>query len=848
MALAERAGGVRAVKGNGFWSIGSGEEKVTWFFGHMFELAEPKAYGAQWEKWSLASLPIQVEDQKWQLVIPDDKKSQVSKVRELAEHSQSIVNCGDAGREGELLVSEAVYEFGIDAYGPNIKRLWVQSMARKDMLAALNNLLPSVDKKGLYDAAVSRQRADWSHGLNFTRLFTLLARNSGANATISVGRVQTPTLRLVVDRDRERLRFKPTDHYLPTIMFRHANGTFRASWVIPADHEGLDSEGRLVDKAVAAAICGKVAGKDGRVRAFKSEIKSKAPPLPFSLSALQSECSAKLGMTAKDVLDTAQSLYEKHRATTYPRSDSRHLPASLMEEVPGVVAALARTPGLEEAACGTNTSLRSAAWDDSKVSDHHAIIPTSEFTAAKLDQMSDTERKVFLIIARGFIAQFYPPFRWRSLSAEVLCEAEQFRGTGRQPVDAGWKKVFGAATNDDDEGGESAQSLPTMAVGDGVTAEGNEITAKRTSAPPAFTDGTLIEAMANCHRFEPNPELKKRLREGEGIGTEATRADTLETLLIRKFMLRKGKNTLESTEFGRSVIDMLPDDLKSLGLTALWDGLLNQIEKGTLDPALFMAKQAQSITERVAKHRGTAVVVKGIATVKPLPGHGKDCTACGKGKLVTREGTSKKDGKKYRCLSCSNYPDCKAVEWPEADVPPLPGHGKECPACGKGKLLTKEITSKKAGPTLGKKYRLLACTNYPECKHGEWPDRPPQADVPPLPGHGKECPACGKGKLLTKEITSKKAGPTLGKKYRLLACTNYPECKHGEWPDRAPQAGVPPLPGHGKECPACGKGKLLTKEITGKKDGKKHTLLACTNYPECRHGEWPDRDGGDRNG
>ena len=827
-ALAELKG-VKASKLDGFWDVG--DTAVAFFYGHMAELAEPKEYGERWAKWSLDSLPIVLDESEWKLVVPDDKKGQTRKVEALARQAKQLVSAGDAGREGQLLIDEMLLHWGIDPFSPHVKRLWVQSMARKDMMAALSQLLSNSDKRSLYQAAVSRQRADWQHGMTFSRMYTLLARNSGADAKISVGRVQTPTLRLVVDRDRERIRFKPVDHYLPMIVFRHADGAFKASWVIPADYDGLDSEGRLTDKAVAEWICAKIAGKDGRVRAFKSEMKSKAPPLPFSLSALQSECGTKLGMTAKEVLDTAQALYERHKATTYPRSDSRYLPVAILkDEAPGIMAALSATPGFADIAGAADLKLRSAAWDDAKISDHHGIIPTSEFSASKLSAMSDTERKVFDIVAKAFIAQFYPAFRYRSLSADILCENEQFKAGGRQLVDNGWKRVYGAgeADDEDDKGGDAAQTLPTMAVGDGVHADSSEIASKRTSPPPAFADPTLIEAMANAHRFESNPEIKRRLKEGAGIGTEATRADTIETLIARKFLTRKGKNGLESSELGRSVIDMLPEDLKSLGLTALWEGLLGEIEKGTLDPVAFMQKQAQSITERVAANRNSVVTVKGVAAVRPLPGHGKDCALCGIGKMVTREITSKKDGKKYKCLSCTNYPACKGVEWPEPDVKPLPGHGKPCPTCGEGIMKTREVTSKKDG----KKYKCLSCSNYPACKGVEWPE----PDIEPLPGHGKPCTACGKGVMKTREGTSKKTG----KKFKCLSCSNYPECQAIEFVDKP----VEPLPGHGNPCPKCGKGHLTTKEFISKKDNKPFRKLTCDQWPTCDHGEFPERTGG----
>jgi DNA topoisomerase-3 len=931
--------GVNAVKKDGYWEVGP--DFVTWFMGHMYEQVGPDEYDPKWKDWSIQNLPIEIRSDQWKLKLneADYIVAQMRRIKgnNLFKSAKVLVNAGDAEREGQLLVDEALLFDGIDPFSPAVKRLWVSSMARKDMLAALASLLPNADKRSLYDAAVCRQRADWLHGMNFSRLYTKLAEASGTRAKINVGRVMTPTLRLVVDRDRERLRFKPVDHYVPTPTFRHENGTFKAAWVVPADYDGLDSEGRLVDKSVAERICAKIHGKQGRVTAFKAETKFTAAPLPFSLSALQAECGSKLGMTAQEVLDTAQSLYERHKATTYPRSDSRHLPTAIYtDEAPNILRALSAAPALAEASAGVDPSIRSGAWDDAKVSDHHGIIPTSEFTASKLDAMSDTERAVFLIIAKTFLAQFYPPFKYKAISAEVMCEGETFKARGRQVLDQGWKKAFGAQNpaEGDEEDEEAEQAVPPMAQGDGVVAETADIAAKRTSPPPAFSDPTLITAMANVHRFVTNPDIKKRLKESDGIGTEATRAATIEKLLKLGLFKRRGKNGLESTEFGRSVIDVLPEDLKDPGLTALWESALEKVKRGELDANQFMEKTAASIAERIRMAKqGGGIVVKGVATVRPieghgeqcpkcgtgklatqevhkgehkgkkylrcdnpdcdyrrwpqpkvdpLPGHGKDCPACGKGKLLTREVTTK-DGRKARLLSCSNYPTCRHGEWPQ--VEPIEGHGKPCAKCGTGKMLTREV--KKEGPNKGKKflgcdnpdckniefpddgnplpghgkpcpkcgqgvmktkrgvskktgkpYAMLSCTNYPACNHSEFEE----ANVEPLPGHGNPCPKCGQGTLKTKEITSKKDG----KKYRLLECSRRPDCDHSEWPERAPQADGPPLPGDGKTCPVCGKGKMVTKRGVSKKTGKPYAMLSCTNYPACNNSEFPDS--GDRKG
>jgi DNA topoisomerase-3 len=882
------------------WVVGP--DRVTWLYGHMYDTAEPGTYGEQWKTRSISALPIVVPHDKWQLVIaedrapapgdnrtPLDKRAHLKLIGSLMKSASRLVNCGDAAREGQLLVDECIIEAGFDAFAPNVLRLWVKSLARKDLLAALAGMKPNAEKRTLYEAAVCRQRADWLHGMNYSRLYTGLAKQSGADASIQVGRVMTPTLRLVVDRDRERMNFKEVRHYLPRVKFRHDNGTFAANWVIPDNADGLDAEGRLVDKSVAERICAKVDGKPGRIAAYKTEQKSKGAPLPFSLSALQAECSAKLHLTADETLTVAQALYEKHKATTYPRSDSRHLPTAILkDEAPGIMAALARTEEYGEVASKADMGLRSAAWDDSKVSDHHGIIPTSEFSASKLAQMDDVERKVFRIIAQTFIAQFHPNFKWKATSVEVSCESEKFRASGRLITDQGWKVVYGAGEADDDEDkdDESAQSVPAMSQGDQVVAQGGDVTVKNVPKPPEFNDGTLITAMVNAHRFETNPELKKRLRDGDGIGTEATRAATIQKLLgVNKagkvlaknpLLSRKGKNGLVSTDFGRSVIDMLPEDLRSLGMTALWEGMLSNVDKGTLQTEEFLDRQAKNISERIEAAKGSKVTIKGVKSgVRPIEGDGDTCPKCREGIQRTREIPSgEHKGKKY--LSCSRYPDCDHRVFPQTGVEPLPGHRKPCLVCNKGEMWTREITSKKTG----QKYRLLACSNRPDCKNEEWPQRAtveplpgdgkacpkcaspmktfmvqkegpnkgkrflgctnrdcktfefPEPDIAPIPGHGEPCAKCGKGTMKTKQINAKS-----GKTYIVLACTNYPECTNTVFGDRP---SVEPLPGDGKACPDCKTGTLRTKGYKDKKDGSEKRMLSCTAYPECKHAEWPD--------
>lgn len=770
--------GVKAQKGQGAWTVG--DDAVTWLFGHMYELANPDAYDARYKTWRMDDLPI-IPD-RWRREPHRDKSAHLNIIKNLLKSSKVVVNAGDAEREGQLLVDELLEEMGWDPFSPKTKRIWVSSMAEKDMIAAIENIFPNSEKKNLSVAAVLRQRADWLHGLNLTRLYTILARNSGANMLISVGRVQTPTLKLVVDRDREIEKFKPTDHYLPNGIFRHANGTFRADWIIPDDHDGLDPEGRLVNRKVADEIAAKIAGKTGKVESFASTNKSKSPPLPYSLSALQSECSKKLGLTAQQTLEVAQSLYETHKATTYPRSDSRYLPKSILkDEAPGIMAALADTPGIGDAAGKADLGIRSKAWDDSKVTDHHGIIPTSEFTAAKLSKMSPVERNVFELIAKAFVAQFYPDFTWKSLSAVVHVEGERFRATGRQVLANGWKVVYGAEEDDEDEDREADQTLPTMAKGDPVTAEKGEVSSKRTQPPAHFNDGTLIAAMTNVHKFVTDPEVKKRLRENDGIGTEATRASIIETLLKRRFLQRKGKTKLVSTPEGRAVIDVLPPDVTSPGMTAIWEAQLSKIARGEASDQQFNEVLLKALSRTIQKGKESSVTIKGVS-IDPLEGHGSQCPKCGKGIMVTRvlrQGENK--GKRYLACNAWNKDDpnsCRHAVWPEADRPkvkPMEGDGTRCPKCGKGTLRTRVI---RKGESKGKTF--LSCDNWVKddpsssCDYVQWP----KETVPQMEGHGSTCTKCGKGTMVTRVI---RKGDNKGKTF--LSCNAYPDCDNSIFPE-----------------------------------------------------------------
>ena len=827
------ARGQSAQKTQTHWTVG--QDQVTWLVGHMYEQAQAQEYDPRYKSWTVEDLPI--VPVKWKLLPAKnrDGSSKLGRIKEiqgLIKGASKVVNVGDAGREGQLLVDELLLEAGRDPFGPDALRLWCKSLTRKDLLAAIAAMFPNADKRNLYEAAVTRQRADWLHGINMTRLMTVQARKSGMqlDKALSVGRVQTPTIRLVVDRDRQVEAFKPVDHFMPTGTFVHANGSFKATWIIPPDHAGLDHEGRLVDRAVADAVAAKVAGRTGRVESREAKPKSKAPPLPPALSNLQTECSARYGFSGDRTLDIAQALYEK-KVTTYPRSDSQYLMQASLDDVPGILANLGRMPDWAKAAEGANPRIRTAVWNDSKVSDHHAIIPTEEASPDKVASLSPDERKVFAVIARLFLAQFYPDQRWDAMTAVVEVEGERFKAVGRRVTEVGWRVLYGADKEEDEE--DEGAALPEMARADPVKAEAVASDARRTKPPSYFTDGTLIEALKNIHKFVPDAESKRILKENMGIATEATRAPMIKSLKEDKgFLVPKGK-FLVSSPLARSLVDILDPKLKDPAITAFWEAQLERISIGEMQGERFLAALVKEVEANVADIGSRTLKLAGAR--EPLPGHGEPCPKCGVGKLQTRvAGTGPHKGKAF--LSCDNYrkddpASCSYSKWPEdarKPVAKIEGDGDPCPSCGKGRLQTRVVN---AGEQKGKSF--LSCDGFSKadpasCRYTQWP-RP---KVDPLPGDGQPCPKCGKGRMQTRVIGT---GPHKGKKF--LTCDNYRKddptsCDHRAWP------AVEPLPGDGNPCPACAKGKLRTRKTREDK-----RFLSCDAYSKddpasCRYVDW----------
>ncbi len=616
-------------KRNGYFETGGG--LVTWLYGHVLRMAEPGEYDARFEKWALVDLPI--VPMKWHLVVSESSKAQFDIVAALIDRASEIIHAGDPDREGQLLVDE-VLEF-VGNRKP-VKRLLLNALDEKSVRAALADLRDNNDFAGLMLAALARQRADWLIGMNVTRLATLCAQVRGYGETFPVGRVKTPTLSLVVRREREIAGFKPVEHYGFKAEFSHHNGSFTAGWRAKETQPGLDSEGRLVDLAAAGELKRRFLQKgDAEITGYETKEKSRPQPLPFSLSALQVAAGKRFGYSPQVVLEAAQALYEK-KLTTYPRSDCDYLPENQLADAPAILAHLAGL-GMTEA----DASIRSRAWDDSKISSHHAIIPTVLPCEV---QLPETEQDVYNLIAVRYIAQFYPAHVFDQTSVALVYQGEEFRTSGRVIKEPGWRKLYAAEDEDKEEKAEEdAGVLPAMKPGDSVSFINMRSLKKTTKPPERFTESTLLQAMKEIHRFVKNDELKKQLKSVSGIGTEATRAGIIADLIEKQFMELE-KKRLKPTEIAFILVDALPDELTFPDSTAVWEDQLKLMEEGAGILDEFITRQVE-LVKRLCKSLTPASF--------RLKEGGRRCPTCKEGVLICRKGGN------GPFWGCSRYPDCK---------------------------------------------------------------------------------------------------------------------------------------------------------------------------------------------
>ncbi|QPI43605.1 DNA topoisomerase III [Pectobacterium aroidearum] len=625
-------------RGNGCLA-GSGIT-VTWCIGHLVEAAPPETYGEQYKRWSIEQLPIIPE--RWRVEVKSKTASQFNVVKDLLSKATELVIATDADREGELIAREIIELCG---YRGPIQRLWLSALNDASIRKALAALRPSGETLPMYFSALARSRADWLIGMNLSRLFTVMGRRAGYDGVLSVGRVQTPTLKLVVDRDREIARFVSVPFWTVETVLSSAGQSFTAGWLAP--DTATDDAGRCLQEPLArqAAERMRIAGS-AQVTSVETERLREGPPLPFDLGTLQEICSKQLGLDVQETLEIAQALYETHKATTYPRSDSGYLPESMFAEVPVVLDSLLKTdPGLRPIVDQLDRNQRSRAWNDSKVTAHHGIIPTLE--PANLTAMSDKEQAVYKLIRAHYLAQFLPQHEFDRTTARLSCTGETLQAVGKQIVVIGWRQVLTEPRPDED--GETtlrSQVLPALHEGLSCQITGIDCKALKTSPPRPYTQGELVKAMKGVAKLVSDPRLKQKLKDTTGIGTEATRANIIKGLLDRGYLLKKSRS-VRASDAAFTLIDAVPGAIADPGMTAIWEQALDMIEAGQLTLDVFIDKQSAWITQLVQQYRGASLSIK-------VP-QGPACPECG---TAMRQRT----GKSGPFWSCPRYPDCKGSQ------------------------------------------------------------------------------------------------------------------------------------------------------------------------------------------
>ena len=630
-------------KGQGWIETGGGV--VTWLFGHVLRQAEPEEYDPRLKRWRAEDLPILPDE--WRLVVNESAAQQFAVVKELIERADEIVHGGDPDREGQLLVDEVLDYLGNEK---PVRRILINALDDKSIHDALGDLRDNADFLPLKRSALARARADWLIGMNLSRAYTLAARRAGHDRLVlPIGRVKTPTLALVVRREREIENFKPATYYLLDAIFRHekTGESFRVRWKPSEERTPLDPEGRLVDENAARAALEAFGSEpqDAKVTRYERKKKEEPPPLPFSLSALQVLAGKRYGYEPQQVLDTAQKLYEE-KLTSYPRSDAEYLPVNQHKDAPKILsnlAALADTP-LGAWARAADAKQKSRAWNDEKISAHHAIIPTT--VPVNLTRLSAVERNIYELIARAYIAQFHPNYVYDQTKVEVTYHGEMFAASGRTERAAGWRAMYRAAKNEEDAEKEDEESavLPPMKKGDAADYVSAELGTRQTKPPTRFTPATLLQGMKEIHKYVKDEAAKKMLRDVSGIGTEATRASIIEDLIRRKFLHAAGKKkVLTPTEAAYLLIDALPDTMTYPDATAVWEDRLHLMAEGEGTPEEFLAGQAAFARELC--HAALSAKIAG--------GGGIPCPACGRGVMQKRK------GRHGDFWGCSAFPQCR---------------------------------------------------------------------------------------------------------------------------------------------------------------------------------------------
>lgn len=622
---------------------------VSWAIGHLVTLAEPEAYDVKYKKWNFETLPILPDSMKLEAI--KKTRSQLKVLHKLM-HSREIdeIICAtDSGREGELIFR---YIYEITQCRKPFRRLWISSMTETAIREGFAHLQDGSHYDLLYHSARCRAEADWLVGMNASRAYTIRY-----GALLSIGRVQTPTLALIVEKQKEIDAFVPQDYFEVQADFEQYTGF----WIDEKENTRLD----LREKA--EQIAARVKGQRGIVSQIVKEEKRQLPPLLYDLTELQRECNRKFGFSAKKTLDIAQSLYEKRKMITYPRTDSRYLSDDMVGKIKQTLSRLKDVPAFSsyaaEVLAKEKLPLSKRIIDNSKVTDHHAIIPTD--IRLRTDHLTPEENKVFSLVAARFLAVFYPAYVYESTKVYTKVGLDTFLSKGKTVLQEGWQAVEKALlpeTRKNKTEKEEEQQLPPLTEQQSVVAKRTKVLDKKTKAPPPYTESTLLSAMENAGRFVEDEELKEQMKDS-GLGTPATRAAIIERLLSVGYIMRKGK-TLVPTEKGQKLIAVVPEELRSPQTTGKWEKGLSSIAKGKMTEERFLEsirRYVRFLVDDAAQHKKDVVFEAERPRGKRsrAQGLGK-CPLCGKGKIL-------ENSRSYYCTEWKN--GCKFSLWKDSTEP-----------------------------------------------------------------------------------------------------------------------------------------------------------------------------------
>lgn len=699
-------------KGNGYLFDEKGQT-ITWAYGHLLEMYMPDDYDERYKSWSLETLPISPET--WKYKVRDSSAKQYKVIVELLNKASSVFIATDFDREGEAIARSLMERAN---YSGPVQRVCLRALDAASIRKALASVKDGKDTMPLYYSALARQRADWLIGMNISRIYTVLSRKAGYDQTLHIGRVITPTITLVCQRDTEIANFKPSPFWTLDVEVSVQNGQFNAAWVAP--QQFADTEGRCTNKTYAEQVAAQVSGTAAVISKAETKAGKESAPLPFDLTSLQQYGSKRWGYTAQEILDAAQSLYETHKATTYPRTDCRYIPESQRADIPHVLQAIMisdqSVSGLV-AGANSSTGTSSRAFNDKKVTAHHAIIPTQ--TPTSISAMSEIEFNLYDAIRRFYIAQFYSAFEFSRTNVEVSCGQHLFTASGKVPIKQGWKVLFNSDSESDPEdesdqnGSQPDQQLPHVNQGEPCQLKKPTILDKVTRPLPHFSEASLLAAMENIARFVTEEKFKKILKETAGLGTPATRAGIIQGAVDKGYLIRK-KKTLLATSKAHALISVLPAAVKSPGMTAAWEQELEKISTGEGSITAFMRQISQwicTLTEQL-KANSAAMTQDGGPLATAFAGAKAptvDCFNCG-GALKRIKG---KTGFFWACRtpSCKKtYNDNrgKPVDPEKANTPPK--NSPKCPDC------STQMLKRKGKDKDGKPRSFWGCSNYPVCK------------------------------------------------------------------------------------------------------------------------------------